>query len=346
MIYIVIEINGFKQLKKVNDNIVGQILDYMDTSLNVDGCNFVVQKNNVFIYSCLTENYDLNSLFINSFNLFKFLELNKKDLFGYNIFVTQNSVDYSEEQIMSLIHNLFLIKDDESYYVSNEIYLLFNNFAEFEEHNNLYKLTSYSEEPYKEENNIIKVLSQRENKDQYLEPIIPFINGEKNGFVFLYSEKKYGLSILSFCIAKLLQGSMLDVPWLYISPDKSDISFISSLLNCMDSNFIEKAADYLTGTELLVWNNNIHFLLNANCMITDEDAIILFRIYLTAYSSKMKDLLLPPIIFILNPDEFEDITLNYIASILEDFYPDMDLIPVLFSKEEDIPVFFDTPLVC
>ena len=341
MIYIVIEINGFKQLKRVNDNIVGQILDYMDTSLNTDGCNFVVQKNNVFVYSCSTGNYDLNSLFINSLNLFKFLELNKNDLFGYNIFVSQNSANYSKEQIMSLVHNMFLIKDDETYYVSNEIYLLFNNFAEFEEHNNFYKLISYKEKPYEEGDDIIKFFSQRENIDQYLESIIPFINGDKKGFVFLYSEKKYDLSILSFCVAKLLQGKTLTAPWLYISSDKSDLSFVSSLLNCMDSNFLEKAADYLTGTELLVWNENIHLLLKANCMITDEDAIVLFRIYLKAYSNKMKDLLLPPIVFILNPDEFEDITLNYIASILEDFYPDLDLLPVIFSMEEDIPVFFD-----
>ena len=341
MIYIVIEINGFNQLKKVNKNLISQILKYMDTSLNTDECSLIFQKNDIFIYTCPPEGQNLNSLFVNTINLFKFLELNKNDLYGYNIFISQSSKDYSEEQIMLLIHKIFLIKDDESYYVSNGIYSLFKGFAEFALNDKFYKLTSYNAESHGDGDNIVKFFSKRENIDQYFETIIPFINSDKKGYVFFYSEKKYEASILSFCIAGLLQGKTLNVPWLYISPDRSDISFISSLLNGMDTVFINKVADYLVEPELSIWGDNIHFLHQSNCMITDEDAIILFRIYLKAYSRKMKELLLPPIVFILNTDDFKDVTLNYVASVLEDLYIDLDLLPVLFSTEEDIPVFFD-----
>ena len=167
---------------------------------------------------------------------------------------------------------------------------MFKGFAEFDLNEKFYKLTSYNEESQDDGDNIIKFLSKRENIDQYFETIIPFINSDKKGYVFFYSEKKYEASILSFCIAGLLQGKTLDVPWLYISPDKSDISYVSSLLNCMDTIFINKVADYLAEPELSIWSDNIHFLLQSNCMITDEDAIILFRIYLKAYSKKMRDL--------------------------------------------------------
>ena len=340
MIYIVIEINGFKQLKKVNNNLIVQVLDYMDTSLNSDECNFVVQKNDVFIYNCAAENQNINSLFINTINLFKFLELNKNDLYGYNVFISQSAMDFSEEQIMLLIHKIYLIKDDESYYVDKGIYTLFTGFAEFNPGGEFYKLSSYNEISHDDEDNIIKFLSQRENIDQYFDVVSPFISSDKKGFVFFYSEKNYEASILSFCIAGLLQGSTLDVPWLYISPGKSDISYAGSLLNCMDSSFINKAADYLSEPERSIWSDNIHFLLRSNCMISDEDSIILFRIYLKAYSNKMRELLLPPIVFILNIDNFRDIPLNYIASALEDLYSELDLLPVLFSTEEDIPVFF------
>jgi len=341
MIYIVIEINGFNQLRKVNKNLVSQILNYMDASLNTDKCGLIFQKNDIFIYTCPAEGPNLNSLFVNTINLFKFLELNKNDLYGYNIFISQSSKDYSQEQIMLLIHKIFLIKDDESYYVSNGIYSLFKGFAEFTLNDKFYKLTSYNEESHDDGDNIVKFLSKRENIDQYFETIIPFINSDKKGYVFFYSEKKYKVSILSFCIAGLLQGKTLDVPWLYISPDKSDISFISSLLNSMDTVFINKVEDYLVEPELSIWGDNIHFLHQSNYMITDEDAIILFRIYLKAYSRKMRELLLPPIVFILNTDDFKDATLNYVASVLEDLYSDLNLLPVLFSTEEDIPVFFD-----
>ncbi len=341
MIYIVIEINGFKQLKKVNKNLVSQILKYMDTSLNTDESGLIFQKNDIFIYACPPENQNLNSLFTNTINLFKFLELNKNDLYGYNVFISQSSDDYSEEQIMLLIYKIFLIKDDESYYVSNDIYTLFKDFAVFDFNENFYKLTSYIEESHDNGDNIIKFLSKRGNIDEYFETIIPFISSDKKGYVFFYSEKKHEATILSFCIAGLLQGKTLDVPWLYISPDKSEISFISSMLNSMDTVFINKAVDYLTEPELSIWNDNIHFLLQSNYMISDEDAIILFRIYLKAYSKKMRELLLPPIVFILNTNDFKDVTLNYIASVLEDLYIDLDLLPVMFSTEEDIPVFFD-----
>ncbi|MCK5202019.1 MAG: hypothetical protein KAR21_26880, partial [Spirochaetales bacterium] len=54
----------------------------------------------------------------------------------------------------------------------------------------------------------------------------------------------------------------------------------------------------------------------------------------------MAELYLPAIVFILESHKFEELTLEYIVIVLEDLYIDLDLIPVLFSDEEDLPASF------
>lgn len=340
MIYILIELNGFRQLKKIDSNFTEKIVENMRSTLSGDVCRFIEQKNSVFFYGCTPGDHDLSSLFSNSINLFNYLKSNSNNLFGYNILLDQLSGDFTEEQSNLLLHKLFSVQKDESFYITGDLLPFFEAFAEFEPTGNFYKLISYREYKLNDGENVVGFLSKSTGMDQYMEALTPLINSKKKGLLFFHGKDFSGLSYLSFCIADLLQGKTLDAPWLYIKSDNSKISNINSLINCINKDFIRKVADYLTEPELSLWEDHINLVNDSNRIIFDEDAIILFRIYLKAYSRRMAELFLPAIVFILGSHRFEELTLQYIAIVMEDLYRDLDLIPVLFSKDEDLPALF------
>ena len=340
MIYILIEINGFKQIDKIDSYFAEKITDYIKNTLLRDKFCFIEQKNNIFVYSCSPDENDLISLLHNSINLFNYLQSNKNDLMGYNILIEQVSEDYSEELLRSLFYSLFSLKKDESFYLSKNIFSLFNSYADFEQEENFFKLVSYHDKELENEDDIISILSHSKEIDYYLEFLTPLINNDRKGLIFYYGENIPGISILSFCIAGLLQGKETDVPWIYIKPYKSKISNVIPLISCMDSIFIDSVPSYLNEPELSIWKQKISFVKNNNSILYDEDLIILFRIYLKAYSLRMEELFLPPMVFILDSHNFNELTLKYIAIILEDLYEELNLSTVMFSENEDIPAAF------
>ncbi len=340
MIYILIEINGFRQLKKIDNIFADQIVEYMTSTFSRDKCKFVEQRNSVFVYACNPGENDLIFLFNNIINLFNYLKSIEKDLMGFNILLDQAGDIYSEDLSQTLLNRLFSLQNDESFYIGSGILSFFDSFADFEQEDDFFIMVSFHEKVLDNEDNIVSILSKSKEMEKYLEYLTPLINNDKHGLIFYYGKNISGNSILSFCIANLLQGSSEDVPWLYMKPVRSKISAIIPLINSMDSKFIVEVPKYLSEPELSVWNQKKHFINNTNCIIYDEDIIILFRIYLKAYSIRMAELLLPPMIFILDSHDFTDLTFKYIALVLEDLYLDLDLVTVFFSEDEDIPSSF------
>lgn len=340
MIYILIEINGFRQLKKIDNIFTDQIVEYMTSTFSRDECNLLEHRNSIFVFACNPGENDLISLFNNTINLFTYLKSISPDLMGYNILLDQALDIYSEDLSRTLFSRLFSLQKDESFYIGSGIISFFDSFADFEQEEDFFKMISFHEKALDNEDNIVSVLSQSKEMEKYLEYLSPFINNDKQGLIFYYGKNISGNSILSFCIAGLLEGKDVDVPWLYLKPDRSEISAILPLINCMDNQFLIEVPSYLNEPELSVWNQKYHFIKNANSIIYDEDIIILFRIYLKAYSLRMAELLMPPMVFILDSHDFNELTFKYIASILEDLYLDLDLITVLFSEDEDIPSSF------
>lgn len=340
MIYILVELNGFRQLKKMNNDFAVEIVDNMKTAFSGDLCKFIEQKNNVFLYSCTPGEYDLSSLFNNTINLYNYLKSISDDLLGYNILLDQLQGDFSKEQSGILLHRLFLLPKDASFYITEELLPFFDSFAEFVTEGIFNRLISYSEYKQDNEENIVSFLSKVSGIERYLESLTPFINNDKHGLLYFHEADPENLSYISYCIAYLLQGKTIDAPWLFITSEKSKIFNINSLINCMNTGFIGIVSNYLSEPELTIWNDRIHLVLDRNRIIFDEDAIILFRIYLKAYSARMAELYLPAIVFIPGSHMFEELTLEYIAIVLEDLYIDLDLIPVLFSNEEDLPASF------
>ncbi len=340
MIYILIELNGFRQLKKIDSIFTDEIVKYITRTFSSDECSFVEQKNSIFIFSCKPDREDLTSLFNNTINLFNYLNSIKIELSGFNLLIDYLSGEYTNQHFKILIQHLFTLEDDESFYISSENLSLFEKFADFEQEGDFLKLVAYHENKIDTDETIINVLSHSREMERFFDYLSPLINNEKRGMFFYYGENVPGLSIMSYCIAGLLQGKDSGIPWLYIKPENSKISYTNSIVNCMDRQFLDKVPSFLNKPELSLWGDKKHLIFNTNSIVFDEDAIILFRIYLKAYSSFMEEKLMPAIIFILDSHDFEDLELKYISDVLEDLYIDFNLIPVLFSENEAIPAPF------
>ncbi|MCF6335837.1 MAG: hypothetical protein L3J12_08860 [Spirochaetales bacterium] len=97
----------------------------------------------------------------------------------------------------------------------------------------------------------------------------------------------------------------------------------------------------MTGVERSLWREKFPLIKESYTIIFDEDALVLFRLYLKAYSLRMDELYLPSLVFIIDSHSFDETTSSYLASILEDLYVELNLIPVLFSEEEDLPAVYN-----
>ena len=341
MIYILIEINGFKQLKNIDSEFAVKIVDNMKAAFSGNLYKFIGQKGSVFFYSFNPGEYDLSFLFDNTKIFFNYLKSIDDDLLGYNILIDQQADDFSIDQSNILLHRLFILQKDASFYIAEELFPYFSSFAEFESEGIFNRLISYNEYKQNTEEDIVVFLSKAPEMDRYLESLTPLINNDRRGLLYYYGTDSANLSFISYCIADMLQGKTIDAPWLFIGSENSKIFNINSMINFMNTDFIGIVADYLSGPELTIWNNNIHLVIDRNRIIFDEDAIILFRIYLKAYSERMAELYLPAIVFIHDTHKFDELTLEYLAVALEDLYMDLNLIPLLFSNKEDIPASFN-----
>jgi len=340
MIYIIIELNGFRQLKKIDNIFTDKIVEYISTTFSSEECALVEGKNSVFIYSCNQFEKDLSSIFNNTINIYNYLKSVSNNLAGFNILIDFLAGEYSEDYSQILSQKIFTLNCDESLYISSEKFSLFESFGDYEQEDNFFKLIHYHESKIDNQEDIVSVLSKSSKIERYLDILTPFINSDKKGLVFYYGKNIPGISVVSYCIAGILQGKDNNVPWLYINPGNSHIIHTHPLISSMNKSFIEIVSMYLNEPELSIWNEKYHFIFNTNSIIFDEDAIILFRIYLKAYSAHMLKLLLPPVVFILNSQSFNDITLDYISNILEDLYIDFEILTVIFSQEEDLPASF------
>ncbi len=341
MIYILIELNGFRQLKKIDRTLTDTIEETMNSTFQGEDCKFIDYRHSIFTFLCSGEDQDLSLLFTAILDFFNYLKSKRDYLTGFNILLTEAPTAKTADHQGILHDKLFLTDEDESLYVSKGLISILGSFAEFTESNNLYKLLSFNKYKQDQGESIVSFLSRSKGMEKYIDSLEPYINGDKRGLVFFYSRNSYGFSFLSFSIALLLQGKTRNVPWIYIKSDRSGISDINSLINCMNRDFMTQAEKYLSGVELLLWKEKFPLIEDNNRVIFDEDALVLFRLYLKAYSRRMEELYLPPIVFILDSHRFDEQTAGQMAIILEDLYLDLNLIPVLFSEEEDLPAVYN-----
>lgn len=340
MIYVQIEIVGFNSLKKIDLAFTDNLAAELDRILKNNSCIGKNYSGFIFSYCYAPELQDLKKLFTSVQEVWGYLHSISENLRGFTIFIDQVKGGLSKLQQKSVIKRIYRITEHESLCVSSEAIDLFKSMAEFIHTGGIYKMVSPDRVQIKDDEGIASYLSKTEGMDIILDAFQPLLNAQKKGLFFCYGYGIPGLSFLSYIIAKKIEGRTENIPWLILNPEKNDFTYIFSLVHCLNKKFIKELSDYLTITEGRAWEHLSHLLTFRDMPLYEEDAILIFKLYLSAYSRFLKKQNLPVIVFLVEIDNFEDQSLEIIADILQECAWELDIIPFLFSNNSDIPACF------
>ncbi len=340
MVYVIIEINGFIPLEKIDKSFTVKIINNLNKILESNTCTARKQYGSFFLYNYSPGLEDLKRLFGEILEAYDYLISIRKELRGFNILIDQLKGIPSKLQRTTVIKKIYRVMDDESLYVTEDALDLFSRIADFTKTGDFYKVSSTGKINIKEEGGIIEFLAETEGMGKLLDVFEPLLNGKRKGLFFYYDSEIPGISSLSYSMSKIIEGDSKETPWIYLLPEKNDFSFVLPLLRCFQNEFLDGLHDYLTLLENKVWNQLYGLISDKMTLTYEEDAVLIFKLYLTAYSRYLKEKNLPVVVYILEVDKFQERTIEIIAQIIEEFMDELDIIPVLFSGQPDIPACF------
>ncbi len=339
MIYVLVEITGFNALKKMNPVFTDHITADLNKILESNICISRKQYGSLFIYSYTPGLKDIKRLFADARETYRSLLSFKDELRGFTVFIDHAKGILSKLQRKSVMRKMYGIWESNSFCISHDAYDLFSRMAEFVDCDSCYKLVAPESVNQGDEKSIKEFLTEMPEIGTLLDDFEPLLNNEKKGLFFYYGSQVTGISYLAYSMADAVEGKT-KFPRVIIYPEENDYSEFHPFLRCLQSDLLEQIPYLLSVTEKKVWDQFLTIIQGGGIPLCEEDAVIIFTLYLTAYSRFTRRKNLPFIIYFMDVDRFHERTLEIAADIMEEFSRSTDIIPVLFSGNPDVPACF------
>ncbi len=339
MVFVLVEIDCFNALRKIDPVLTARLVSDLDKILKSKVCVSKKITGSVFTYGYVLDLPDIKGFFSHVREAYEYLLSIKDDLRGFTVLIDQSEGVLSKIQERNTVRKIYEIWENESLCVSYEAYDLFAEMSEYIKFDTFYKVFSADTVTVGDEENLTEFLAKTEEMEKLLDTFEPLLNNEKRGLFFYYSNELSGIPYIAYSISALLEGDVV-FPWLFLFPEDHDYSQVYPFVRCSGKDNFGFVSSFLNGTEKNVWDQFVPLLSVSDISLYEEDAIIIFRLYLAAYSRFLENKNLPFIVYLLDVDRFNERTLEIIAGILEEFLEDQAVIPFLFSHTPDVPACF------
>ncbi len=339
MVYILVEITGFRALKKIDPAFTNRITADLDKILESSTNMAKKQYGSIIFFSYTPDLEDIKRLFAQAKETYEYLLSLGEKLRGFTVFIDQSKGILSKLQRKAVIRKLYRIWERESFCISNEAFDLFGRMAECVQHDGYYTVAPPDKITGGGEEEVIDFLTGTPEIAELMDAFEPLLNNEKKGLFFYHGPKVPGVSYLAYGMAAMLGGNTA-YPRVIVYPEKNDYSLVHPFMRCLQKDMLEMVPSLLEAAEREVWKDFEFPIRNAGGSLCEEDVVIIFRLYLTAYGRFAENQNLPFTVYFMDVDRFDERTLEIAAGILEEFSRTTDIIPVLFSLEPDIPACF------
>ncbi len=339
MIYVLIEITGFNAFKKVDLDFADRITVDLDKILESNICISKKHFGSFFLYSYTPDLKDLKRLFADARETYNTLSAIKDELRGFTVFIDHAKGILSKLQRKSVMRKMYGIWENNSLCVSYEAYDLFSRMAEFIQCEKCYRVYTPDKENREDEKSITDFLAYIPETGKLFDDFEPLLNNEKSGLFFYYGTRIPGISYLAYSMAATLEGKTQS-PRIILYPEENDYSGFHPLVRCLQSDLLKEIPSLLNITEKKVWDQFSSVIQDPEVSLCEEDAVIIFTLYLTAYSRFTRKRNLPFVVYFMDVDRFHEKTLEIVTDIMDEFAHSMDIIPVLFSGKPDVPACF------
>ncbi len=343
MIEVLVEITGFNSLEKIDPDFTDKLLGDIKSILEIDPAVSVKRIGSCFLFGFTPGIDDLNRLILSILSMYDYLQSIADDLRGFTVFVNQTKGLISKVEYEGFVRDIYALEKDNSLYASKNAAELFKGYSVFEESGNYLIMVSHKNLRIQAEKGIVDFVAETKDQEEFTTAFTPFLNGERSGIFFFYNPDTRGIPFMGYALSKYIEGTGgkdLFLPWLRIFPESNDYFGFAALLNSFSREFLSSVPSYLTGTEQKVWEELYPLIHSGYSVSKEEDAALLFRLYVSAYIRYFESENFPPIIFIMDSDKLKDSAMEIISEVVGDLSEEFDPIPVLFSASPDIPACF------
>lgn len=347
MIYLLLDIYYFKQIKKINKQLEAGILNEFN---NIVSCKVINKSGNSIIIIIGNEKSIYPSQLIDIISkIYDFINNINKDLYGYNILIQILNEDNASQVKKIMTANLINLEEDESIWLDNELNDILSHYIDSQFLFSFWKILKIKAIIKKSESDLSSKWIRSELTDKLLFHIGNRLNyGRSKPGLLLVGENNTSIKDALFSsVLQIINKDNFDcVPKLFTLFNRQ--SPVHPFLNSINYNFFKMVPDYLQSFELKIWNNKsdiINYILEntiqKKCYDNFiKDFYILYNLYVSAYIRMMKKQNLPAFFIVEDLETYHIESINTLRILFNDFLNNSDFIPVLISKNDQTIKYF------
>ncbi|RKX92761.1 MAG: hypothetical protein DRP59_04620, partial [Spirochaetes bacterium] len=237
MVEVLVEINGFNSLEKIDSSFTEKLLGNIKSMLENDSSVFYKRIGSCFLFGFSPGINDLNRLIHTILRMYDYLGSVADELRGFNILVNQTKGILSEIEHEAFVKDIYTLEPDGSLFVSKSAADLFEGYSAFEEAGGYLRMVSYENLQIKAEGGALDFVIKTKEQEEFTASFTPLLNGERKGLFFFHNPEMQGILYMGYALSRYIEGSGENkafLPWFYIFPEKNDFSGYSALIRSLN----------------------------------------------------------------------------------------------------------------
>ncbi|NOY09030.1 MAG: ATP-binding protein [Spirochaetes bacterium] len=364
MIYLLIRINGRKQLAKINNSLVSAIEEYTEkqtqtgTALRIKD----MESNDClgfYEYEGRDKKILLKQVIKAGLSIVDFLSERDAELFGYNLLISENR-DLSSAEVYEYMKNTIIrIEEENSLWIDSSLLSIAEEFTTLDKVKSsslttLWKVTGIDltgEQNHRE--NRLKYIKdynwvREDGVERVLDALTPRLNGmDKKTVPYVFGYRGVGKTEIVYEAVKKILGRDETNPWIRLFSIFKSSSPIHPFLNSIRSDVFEYISEYLLPHERKVFDEIMplfrEFTLSRkkrmNTIIPDhivEDFFLAYHLYVLAFIRMMEEKNLPAVFVCDDVDLYNSESRRFLLSMMHDFSEYEVFVPLFVSSDKVI----------
>ena len=336
MIYFLLEINGLKQLKHIENEKTDAVLGAIFRILGAKDYNLIFLENDYLFLSMVFKEIRKDRIIDSIYRCYEFL--NKQDVFlqGFSLLA-----DFQEGKADNIVYQylkgqLYQTSRSGSLFITEKMNNIFRAYFIVEKDAGLFKVVGRKEyfDPLFSRGG---ALQQREDiKQLFIEKLVEFSQNEhKSGWIINVGAGK------NSCFKENLERALKDISgheepdWVWCDCNNADNESCVPFAEYFNLRDLTEYKDFLSPVEIAILDKKSDFSSNADHV--REDLFIKISLYLKSYVLFCESKFLPAFMIFENIDRLKQLDLDFIKKI---FISLEYAAPILITPEDKAPEIF------
>ncbi len=347
MFCLTVEITGLKQLRRLVPNLIREIERALDKLLEVKNAKKISPEDGLFFF--FFDNArpsDYIEIAEVSYDLFESLLEYRKELMGYLLLLDVVDDGPPEQLVRSARNEIRKILANDSFVIGKNASVLFSSVFDLEQKGNYLHVGARNRKNASSIGDIEEFAWREKSIEIILDALSVYLNREEEpGILFLYGVLLNGNRYAVEAALRKLIGESKEKQWITVYPGIYDAFPCDEFCHSLYPELLQETEHFLTLTEKAVWKSKESLLRSfidtsgsiAKPYLSLSDFYSGYSLYLTAYIRRMREALLPAVMFCDNIQLFTQGTRTVLHDLFEPLLRFDNFFPVVLSSKPYVP---------